>query len=68
MAKAYQCDRCNKYYMKNKKIMIPGNPTSIRATEVTIYASTKYVKSYELCDECLTELINWLGFRTVTKE
>lgn len=75
MAKAYQCDRCFQYYTENKETVVPGAPSDAIATEMVILDKNvegsgmpRRKKSYELCDECMKELVNWLYFRPNTRK
>lgn len=65
MASAYQCDRCMQYYTQNKEVVPIGLPSSVVATGVTINTTdSARFKKYDLCDNCLKELTDWLMFRT----
>lgn len=69
MAKAYQCDRCFNYYTANKECHVPGRPTSVLATGITIEDTSpqQSSKKYELCDDCLEQLFDFLMNREIRK-
>lgn len=68
MARAYQCDRCMQYYTANKDVVPVGMSTEAVATGMIITTTVEAKKKqYELCDNCLKELTDWLAFRTIAR-
>lgn len=65
MAKAYQCDRCMQYYTANKENPVPGMSTDKIATGMAFTHTGGYSKPYELCDDCLKKLIDFIAYRGV---
>ena len=63
MASAYQCDRCKKYYTKEKK-GIPISPIHILCVEKR---SERYCY-LDLCSNCLDSLDNWFSKGQPEKE
>lgn len=65
--KAYQCDRCFKYYTDNKDVPIPGKASSEILSGIELVTGhqtpSKVVKSYDLCDDCAKELVNWITYQ-----
>lgn len=69
MAKAYQCDRCLWYYSANKDVIPRGLPTDKVAKGVKIVTVQDNVaRYYELCDDCLRKLMDFLEYRDNLKE
>ena len=66
MSDAKKCDRCGKFYEKNS-ISFERYGTNIINGEYTIVSGLSLTtqfpgvfKPYDLCDECLEQLIDWL--------
>lgn len=66
MSDAKRCDRCGKFYVKSS-IPFAKYGTSIINGEYTVIVGAALFtqipgvdKSFDLCDECLEQLINWL--------
>lgn len=64
MAKAYQCDRCMNYYTENKDVVPRGMATNDVVNGLRIVTKTSKIKHYELCDDCLKKLVNFLEYRS----
>lgn len=62
MAKAYQCDACGKFYMKNEtKIkFVDHRKPSICNHVCLISGDGPLDKRFDLCDECLEKVLNML--------
>lgn len=70
MAKAYQCDRCMQYYTANKENLVPGMGTDKIATGMCYtfpHGNDGFdvTKQYQLCDDCLKKLIDFIAYRGV---
>lgn len=68
--KAYQCDRCFGYYTKNEAVTVPGASSDKIITGMMLRDSDSDAaapgfprKSYDLCDKCAKELVEWLLFK-----
>lgn len=65
--KAYQCDRCFRYYTDNKDVIIPGAPSNSILTGIKLCKNhdpeKSPVKDYDLCDDCAKTLVDWLQNR-----
>ena len=58
MAIARKCDRCGKYYDKNKKYgydLVMGTVIGLRFETLQGFNSSRI----DLCDECLGKIISW---------
>lgn len=61
MARAYQCDRCMRYYTENKDVVPRNRQTDAIAVGITINTKSSVKdKPIELCDDCLKEFLGWL--------
>lgn len=61
MAKAIKCDRCGAYYDKNERFVVLRNGSTRVDGIATTTLNGFYHKSYELCDDCLEKLREFLG-------
>lgn len=61
MAEAYKCDRCGKYYSENKTKLTGGNCKNEVFGHVNIKGRFNWYKSYDLCDDCVRELFEFLN-------
>ena len=56
-----QCDRCGKTYEKNERYQTRGSVEgSVLSGITTITGMGLRDESYDLCDECIGELLDWL--------
>ena len=58
--KAKRCDRCGKFYIENKnkyREKYNGDPVSC----IILGTCTNRYMSYDLCDECVNELMHFLN-------
>lgn len=60
--KAYQCDRCFRYYTENKDVIPRGLQSNAVAKTITITCKNEAHKTYELCDECLRRINDFLNY------
>lgn len=66
MAKAYQCDRCMQYYTENKEIPMGGTDTILSGIKYVVKKAgqdPKDGRNFELCDDCLKKIYDFMGFR-----
>ena len=70
MAAAKKCDRCCKYYDKNEKHTVPENGYKyiLGGIATTIIRTNNMFKQYDLCDECLDDLFDFLCGAKVDKD
>lgn len=61
MARARKCDRCNKYYDNNERYKTHNYGEKI--VGIRFEGSGNVDRPIDLCDDCLGELINFLGFK-----
>lgn len=60
MADAKQCDRCGKFYIKNH---IKYHQEVIESCDFQ-GPHNKIIRKFDLCDECVTGLLNFFGLQT----
>lgn len=63
---ALQCDRCFSYYTENKDPIIPGFGTDKIMAGFRFRSKATGIdgmKSYDLCDKCAQEMIDWFRYR-----
>lgn len=62
MADAKKCDRCGKYYDKNEKHETSGKIHGRKLAGVkTIDTNDCWYNHFDLCDDCLTDLFEFLS-------
>ena len=62
MSKALKCDRCGKYYEKNVLVKSVGAVHGgIINGIITSTAEGKEDKHYDLCDDCIKKLFDWMN-------
>lgn len=62
MANAKKCDRCGKFYENNKKHETSGRIHGSKLTGIsTTDTNTCSDKWFDLCDDCLTDLFEFLS-------
>lgn len=62
MANAYKCDACGKFYLENEtkiKFVEERKPTTCNHIHLISESGPLY-KSFDLCDECLTKILDML--------
>lgn len=60
MSRAKKCDRCGAFYEENARIKVKRNgETFIDGLNTTTSNGFTY-KSYDLCDECVDDLMHFL--------
>lgn len=59
--KVKKCDRCGAIYEKNEKHKTKETRNGIVSTITTISERGTLDKEYDLCDECIEKLYDWLG-------
>lgn len=66
MADAKKCDRCGNFYIeKDKQSEING----LRVGYIKLYRSNgDYIKKYDLCDDCVTALLEFMKKRKSLEE
>lgn len=52
----YQCDRCGSYYEKNETL-----DCGKKAIGIAITRLDGTIRRYDLCDDCLTDVLDLLG-------
>ena len=57
MSDAKQCDRCGKLYVRYSGLQF--TETGSRYNNITLYG-TGFSKDYDLCIDCMRQLIRWL--------
>lgn len=61
------CDRCGAEMGRNEKITFHGKTSDGYLTGIKLMGCVTYqVKSMDLCDDCLCELIRWIGKESLT--
>lgn len=61
LSRVIQCDRCGKTYEKNERYQTRGSVEgNVLSGITTITGIGLRDESYDLCDECIGELIDWL--------
>lgn len=61
LSRVIQCDRCGKTYEKNERYQTRGSVEgSVLSGITTITGMGLRDESYDLCDECIGELLDWL--------
>ena len=61
LSRVIQCDRCRKTYEKNERYQTRGSVEgSVLSGITTITGMGLRDESYDLCDECIGELLDWL--------
>lgn len=66
MAKAYQCDRCMQYYTDNKDLPMGGTDTVLTGIKYVVKKigyEPKDGRNFELCDDCLKKIKDFMEFR-----
>lgn len=58
--KVKKCDRCGAIYEKNKKCKTKAIGNGIVSTIATISERGIPDEEYDLCDECIEKLYDWL--------
>lgn len=59
--KVKKCDRCGAIYEKNTKCKTKRAMGGIVSAIATISERGMLDKEYDLCDECIEKLYDWLG-------
>ena len=68
MSRAIKCDRCGKYYDENVKHTVKRQGDTVLSGMSTFTRNGFDYKSYDLCDECIDDLGDFLtGVQLVTK-
>ena len=61
MAKAYKCDRCGKLYEDNLRYSVTNGDMQVQLSGIAIYTAGYSIhKSYDLCDDCIGMLREFL--------
>ena len=61
LSRVIQCDRCGKTYEKNERYQTRGSVEgSVLSGITTITGMGLRDESYDLCDKCIGELLDWL--------
>ena len=61
LSRVIRCDRCGKTYEKNERYQTRGGVEgSVLSGITTITGMGLRDESYDLCDECIGELLDWL--------
>ena len=55
----FQCDRCGKTYDRNE-IVEPRGDIQHRLVGVAIVDVKRNLQRYDLCDDCLAQVLNWI--------
>lgn len=55
-----KCDRCGAIYEKNKKCKTKAIGNGIVSTIATISEREMIDEEYDLCDECIEKLYDWM--------
>lgn len=58
--KVKKCDRCGAIYEKNKKCKTKAIGNGIVSTIATISERGIQDEEYDLCDECIEKLYDWM--------
>lgn len=58
--KVKKCDRCGAIYEKNKKCKTKATVNGIVSTIATISERGIPDEEYDLCDECIEKLYDWM--------
>lgn len=58
--KVKKCDRCGAIYEKNKKCKTKATGNGIVSTIATISERGIPDEEYDLCDECIEKLYDWI--------
>lgn len=58
--KVKKCDRCGAIYEKNEKCKTKVTSGGIVSTIATISEREMLDEEYDLCDECIEKLYDWL--------
>lgn len=58
--KVKKCDRCGAIYEKNKKCKTKATGNGIVSTIATISERGIPDEEYDLCDECIEKLYDWM--------
>ena len=66
MADAKKCDRCGKYYERNHGQSMCGAYVS-RVQLRSCFDTDLLLKIFDLCDDCVDELFDFLHIEKVTK-
>lgn len=67
MASATKCDRCGKYYDVNNNTLIGRKQNVTMAGIVTESKDGRYIDSYDLCDECANDFIEFINGREISE-
>lgn len=68
MSKAIKCDRCGSFYEENEKLTVNNEGRTTLSGITTVTANNRCYKYYDLCDECLDDLIEFLCNRQLAEE
>ena len=61
LSRVIQCDRCGKTYEKNERYQARGDAAGNVLSGITTVTWIRLRdESYDLCDECIGELLEWL--------
>lgn len=58
--KARKCDRCGTFYEMYQTSRGTGHANAVRLVEITPTDNTNNKDKYDLCSECMAELVNFL--------
>lgn len=58
--KVKKCDRCGAIYEKNEKCKTKATGNGIVSTIATISERGLLDEEYDLCDECIEKLYDWM--------
>lgn len=64
MANVKKCDRCGAFYEKNveNKIKREDGALEVSPSILQLITVSHYiVRQYDLCDDCFSKLITWIG-------
>lgn len=60
MSRAKKCDRCGAFYEENARIKVKHNGETFIDGLYTTTSNGFTYKSYDLCDECVDDLMHFL--------
>ncbi len=65
MAEAYKCDRCGKFYDKNKKVTTKGRISGGIITGIVTTSKGDKDEWFDLCDDCIIAFKEFMNGKEV---